>query len=69
MAKTKEITFMCESAQIYSTMENKIKVVIDVTNEDMNNLINSIPKEEIFYHLADSVFEEWAADNGYVKET
>jgi hypothetical protein len=68
MAKTKEITLMCESTQSYSTYENKIKVVIDVTNEDLSNLINSIPKEEYFKWLDDSVFEEWAEQNGYQKE-
>lgn len=68
MAKTKEITFMCESAGIYPTRESKIQIVADMTNDDLSGLINSIPKEEMFNHLPDSVFEEWAADHGYVKE-
>ena len=68
MPKTKEITFTCESTQSYSTYENKIKVVVDLTNEDLSSLINSIPKEEYFKWLDDAVFEEWAEDNGYVKD-
>lgn len=68
MAKTKEITIMCESHQSYSTYENKIRVVVDLTNESFSELINSIPAEEYFKFLSDEVFEEWARDNGYTKE-
>jgi nitrogen regulatory protein PII-like uncharacterized protein len=68
MAKTKEITFMCESTQSYSTYENRIKVVADVSDNELATLINSIPKEDLFRHLDESVFEEWAEGKGYVKE-
>lgn len=67
MAKTKEITFMCESTQNYSTHESKIKVVVVLTNGDLGNLLNSIPKEEIFDHLPDADLEAWAKENGFVK--
>jgi hypothetical protein len=67
MAKTQEVTITCESSQTYSTYENKLRVVVDVTNEDLSNLINSIPKEEYFKWLDDSIFEAWAEDNGYTK--
>jgi hypothetical protein len=68
MAKTKEITFMCESAQAYSTYENRIKVVADVSDNELSALLNSIPKEDLFRHLDDAVFEEWAEENGYARE-
>jgi hypothetical protein len=68
MAKLKEIKFICESAQLYSTHESKIKIVIDVTNGDMGNLINAIGPDEIFNHLPDSDLEAWAKENGFVKE-
>lgn len=67
MAKTKEIKFTCESNQNYSTHESKIRVVADMTHEDMGNLINSIPAEEIFNHLPDETLEAWATQNGFVK--
>lgn len=67
MAKTKEITFMCEGAGINPTRESKIQIVANLTNDDLSSLINSIPKEEIFNHLPDSVFEEWAEENGFEK--
>lgn len=59
---------MCESTQSYSTYENRIKVVADVSDNELATLINSIPKEDLFRHLDESVFEEWAEVNGYVKE-
>lgn len=58
---------MCESTQSYSTYENKMKVVVDLTNDDLSNLINSISKEEYFNKLDDAVFEEWAEEHGYTK--
>jgi hypothetical protein len=42
--------------------------VIDITKEDLSGFINSIPAEDYFKYLSDEVFEEWARDNGYVKE-
>lgn len=59
---------MCESTQSYSTNEGKIKIVIDLTNDDMGLLVNSIPQEELFNHLPDEVLEAWATENGFVKE-
>ena len=67
MPKTKEITFMCESTKAYSTHESKIKVVVDVTEEDLSSLINSIDADTFFKYLDDAVFEQWATDNGYLK--
>lgn len=69
MANTKEITFMCYAAQVYSTHEpTRMKIVVDVTNQDLSDLINEIPKEGLFDYLNNSVFEEWAKKNGYTKE-
>lgn len=56
---------MCESAQIYSTYENKLKVVVDLSDHDLSNLLNSIPKDDILNHLDESVLEEWARSKGY----
>jgi hypothetical protein len=67
MAKAKEIKFMCESTQAYSTNEGKIKILVDLTNDDMGNLINAIGADEIFSHLPDSDLEAWAKENGFVK--
>lgn len=58
---------MCESTQNYSTHGSKIKAVVVITHDDLSDLINSIPKEEMLGHLPDAVLEEWAASNGYVK--
>lgn len=67
MAKTKEIEIICESAQCYSTYEGKIRVVVYVDNNQLYGLINSIPKEELYKHLEDEVFEELAAEKGFAK--
>lgn len=67
MAKTKEITFMCESTQNFSTHGSKIRVIVDINHADLGALINSIPADEIFSHLPDSDLEAWALANGFVK--
>lgn len=68
MPKTTEIEFMCESTQSYSTHESKIRVVVEISKDDLSNLINNIPTKDLSNYLPDSFFEEWASDNGYVKE-
>jgi hypothetical protein len=69
MAKTKEITFICESAGVFSTYENKVKITADVTNADLSALISSISEDDLFNLIDDDVFERWAEKNGFVKET
>lgn len=67
MAKTKVITFMCESTQNFSTHGSKIKVVAELTDADLGELVNSMPAQELFIYLPDSALEAWAKENGFVK--
>jgi hypothetical protein len=68
MAKTTEIEIVCESAQCHSNYDSKIRVTVELDSADMSALINAIPQDEFPKYLSDEVFEEWARDNGYVKE-
>lgn len=68
MPKTTELEFTCVKAQSHSNYDSKVRLVVDMDNSDMSALINAIPQEEIKRYLDDAVFEEWAEENGYVKE-
>lgn len=68
MTKTQEIEIVCASSQCHSNYDSKVRVTVELDSADMSALINAIPKEELFKYLSDEVFEEWADDNGFVKE-
>jgi hypothetical protein len=76
MAKTRELTIICEEARTTST-GYRLKVVVDDPN--MAELLAVISEDDIIEHVRsegfkpDEVFDDkdldkWATDHGYTKE-
>lgn len=76
MAKTRELTIICEDVRITST-GYRVRVIVE--DPKIDELITGISKDEIVEHIEsegykpgevfdDEALDKWATDNGYTKE-